>query len=562
MKKLFWTTLFLVILFRAAAVPAAAADRDTVKVGLYFGSSALYSANLENDLGGGFDFGYFDKNREFIPLGRTEHTQISMTAAGDIYMNGSGAYSPDIPSGGYRFLGGWHAQFDGFGSFEEAADFASSKGGYPAWINGAYVVRCGSYSSFGEAQNACDQIGGVPAQSVSGVIVTVTRTEEILFEFDGGESLCLGIRPDSFRGSSAAWFKNRRYAGAFAYDRSSGGNLNVINVVDLEDYVKGVIPYEMGGDWPQEALAAQAVCARTFVCGASKHQSLYGFDVCNGSDCQVYYGLGNSSGASPSAASDQAVEETAGLCLYYNGALVRDAVYHASNGGATESSVNVFGGEKGYLIGKEDPYEARTSIPNYRYSVTYTAAELSWILDQKGYSVGTVTDVYISAYTPAGNVKEVTFEGTSGTRKFTGNMCSSIFYSSTYNKSVRSMRFDINGSSAGTTGSSGGVYVNNGNTCLPSLDGVSVISGSGYQGVLNGDSASALTSSGTAPVTASGSAATAPIRGHSSDGTFTITGAGNGHNVGMSQYGAKAMAEMGYGYEEILRFYYTDVTIA
>ena len=234
MKKLFWTTLFLVILFRAATVPAAAADRDTVKVGLYFGSSALYSANLENDLGGGFDFGYFDKNREFIPLGRTEHTQISMTASGDIYMNGSGAYSPDIPSGGYRFLGGWHAQFDGFGSFEEAADFASPKGGYPAWINGAYVVRCGSYSSFGEAQNACDQIGGVPAQSVSGVIVTVTRTEEILFEFDGGESLCLGIRPDSFRGSSAAWFKNRRYAGAFAYDRSSGGNLNVINVVTLE----------------------------------------------------------------------------------------------------------------------------------------------------------------------------------------------------------------------------------------------------------------------------------------------------------------------------------------
>ena len=115
---------------------------------------------------------------------------------------------------------------------------------------------------------------------------------------------------------------------------------------------------------------------------------------------------------------------------------------------------------------------------------------------------------------------------------------------------------------SGTTGSSGGVYVNNGNTCLPSLDGVSVISGSGYQGILNGDSASALTSSGTAPVTASGSAATAPIRGHSSDGTFTITGAGNGHNVGMSQYGAKAMAEMGYGYEEILRFYYTDVTIA
>ena len=47
----------------------------------------------------------------------------------------------------------------------------------------------------------------------------------------------------------------------------------------------------------------------------------------------------------------------------------------------------------------------------------------------------------------------------------------------------------------------------------------------------------------------------------SGTGTFTITGTGNGHNVGMSQYGAKAMAELGYSYEEILQFYYTDVTI-
>ena len=52
---------------------------------------------------------------------------------------------------------------------------------------------------------------------------------------------------------------------------------------------------------------------------------------------------------------------------------------------------------------------------------------------------------------------------------------------------------------------------------------------------------------------------TIPISGGS--GSFTITGAGNGHNVGMSQYGAKAMAELGYTYQDILQFYYTDVTI-
>ena len=42
---------------------------------------------------------------------------------------------------------------------------------------------------------------------------------------------------------------------------------------------------------------------------------------------------------------------------------------------------------------------------------------------------------------------------------------------------------------------------------------------------------------------------------------FTITGTGSGHNLGMSQYGAKAMAEQGYSYREILKFYYTDITI-
>ena len=47
----------------------------------------------------------------------------------------------------------------------------------------------------------------------------------------------------------------------------------------------------------------------------------------------------------------------------------------------------------------------------------------------------------------------------------------------------------------------------------------------------------------------------------SKGGTFTITGSGSGHNLGMSQYGAKAMAELGYTYDEILKFYYTDITI-
>ncbi len=548
MKNKLFTMFFVVAFFALTAVPASAVTNDIVKVGLRYGSSALFSANLENAVGAGYEFGYFDENRMFVSLGWTEETTVSMTAAGTIYMDESGNYSPSVPSGGFRSLGEWHVQMDGFRSFEEAADQARLDGGWPAWIDWEYVVRVGSFDSQSEAEDAAGRYGGRAVRASStGVIVTRTRTENILFEFDCSGVLSLGVQPSGRETST--WFKGYKYGGGFEYPRVTGGNLSVINVIGLEDYVKGVIPYEMGGGWPLAALEAQAVCARTFVQGHNKHLSANGFDVCGGVDCQVYNGHG-SGGASPSETSDRAVEDTAGECLYYNGTLVQDAVYHSSDGGATEDGGNVWGTETGYLKGKVDPYEAQTTVPNNSYSVTYTASELTWILDQKGYSVGTVQDVYVSEYTPAGNVKQVTFVGSNGTKTVTGETCRTIFYSSTYQKSVSSMRFDING------GRGSGVYVNGSGT-LSSLEGVFVISGNRTLGTLAGNTASAISSSGIASV----SGGSQPSGGGNRTGSFVITGTGNGHNVGMSQYGAKAMAELGYSYREILEFYYTDITI-
>ena len=83
-----------------------------------------------------------------------------------------------------------------------------------------------------------------------------------------------------------------------------------------------------------------------------------------------------------------------------------------------------------------------------------------------------------------------------------------------------------------------------------------LFAGSGQLGTLDGGSISIITSSGTQTV---GLGSVSNVRNAS--GTFVITGTGNGHNVGMSQYGAKAMAEQGYDYEDILNFYYTDITI-
>ena len=87
-----------------------------------------------------------------------------------------------------------------------------------------------------------------------------------------------------------------------------------------------------------------------------------------------------------------------------------------------------------------------------------------------------------------------------------------------------------------------------------------MISGGGSLGTLDGSTASVISSSGISTVSGGNGTASRPSSGFSNDG-FTITGTGNGHNVGMSQYGARAMAEQGYGYQEILEFYYTDITI-
>ena len=462
MKKRVMMACLVVTFFVLSAASAAAVENGVIKVGLRYGSSVLDAANLENAVGEGYAFGYFDRGRQFVPLEETGERTITMS-----------------PSG------------------------------------------------WGTIQ------------------VTVTGTDQVLYESDGDS---LGVMPLGFGEEPVTWFKGYRYTGGFEYTLSGGG-VQVVNVTDLENYVKGVVPYEMSGDWPLAALEAQAVCARTYACRDSKHLSAYGFDVCNGTDCQVYNGV-----SLATARSSQAVDNTAGLRLYYGGYLVQDAVYHASNGGATEDAKNVWGTEKGYLKGKTDPYESKTSIPNYSWTVTYTADELSWILDQKGYRVGQVQDVYISAVTPAGNVSAVTFVGSAVTKTVTGETCRTIFYSSTYGKSVKSQRFQINGQGGG---GSGGLFVNDPATPLASLDGAAVLSGSGVQTTLRGEAASAITSTGIVSVTAGG--ARTPSR--SAGGSFTITGTGNGHNVGLSQYGAKAMAELGYSYEEILQFYYTDVTI-
>ena len=562
MKKLLLMLTVVVTFFISSAVSASALTNDMIRVGMRHGSGALFSANLENAEGEGYSFGWFDGDLEFEEIGYTEETKISMTAAGDIYINYDGTYAAEDDDA-EDVLGRWHVQLEGFDDYDEALEEADYyDNAYPAYIDGEFVVRIGCFEDEEDAEDEMYDLdleddATVEKSSKYGVLVTVTRTDEVIFEFDCGGDIALGVMPYEEDEEPSTWFKGYKYGGGFSYVRPAGGNLTVLNIIHLEEYVKGVIPYEMDDDWPLAALEAQAVCARTYASRGNRHS---GFDVCSTTCCQLYNGHG-SGGAAPSKLTNKAVDNTEGECMYYDGELIKTAVYHSSNGGSTEDAYYVWGTEVPYLMGVEDPYEGEISIPNYEWEVTYTDEDLTWLLQEKGYDVGDIEDVYVEEYTPNGNVYKVTFVHENGELTVKGDTCRSIFYSSTLGKSVRSLRFDINGSSAGSSSSKVPTYyVNNKKTTVSGLSGMSVLSGSGNVEIMEREEVSVITADGKEKLK-SGEKTASKKPSSSQKGEFVITGTGNGHNVGLSQYGARAMAEEGYDYDEILEFYFTDIEI-
>lgn len=82
MKKRVLSFLFIITLFSLTAVSASAVVNDTLKVGIRWGDMALEAANLENAVGSGYEFGYYDEDREFVYLDETDETTITMQASG------------------------------------------------------------------------------------------------------------------------------------------------------------------------------------------------------------------------------------------------------------------------------------------------------------------------------------------------------------------------------------------------------------------------------------------------------------------------------------------------
>ncbi|WP_218079370.1 SpoIID/LytB domain-containing protein [Anthocerotibacter panamensis] len=189
-------------------------------------------------------------------------------------------------------------------------------------------------------------------------------------------------------------FGARRYGGTLRLSPNAYGTYSVINRIDLETYLRGVVPYEIAPKAPYEAIKAQAIVARTFALKNLNRFRLDGYDLCATANCQVYQGLG---GVTP--LTDRAVQTTRQQVLTYQGKLV-DALYTSANGGLSARYSDLWGGEdRPYLRPRLDRiqplsliglsqeqglqrfFQNRTNFnetgsPAFRWTRTYSAASL------------------------------------------------------------------------------------------------------------------------------------------------------------------------------------------
>lgn len=417
----------------------------------------------------------------------------------------------------------FHLKFDRkFDTLEDAlvyVELYQSKG-LTAFIHysGSYEVFVGEFSSEGEMKNAALTLEAVSYIYPNQANALVTFNNQVIFSYNTLENV-------DFTSNSILYYNEKPYRGAIRLKRFESSDLTIINYLDLEEYLYGVVPREMPADWDLEALKAQAIAARNFAVMHSGDYESIGFDLTNDINSQVYGGV-----EGENLKSNQAVNETKGLILKYDD-YIAATYYHSNSGGQTESVENVWQSEVPYLKGITDEYSE--NVKNSLWEKTYTLSQISLQLNNAGYDVGRIYDVEPVSISENNRILELLFKGTKDdvilekgeTRKIFGYF------------DIKSMWFDVQkGNEVRIVNSK--KYYTDGITSQKIITASGVKDLSSYQAydIYNGESVTSL---------------------KTTISNITFKGRGFGHGIGMSQWGAKVMAERGHSYEDILLHYYS-----
>ncbi len=331
----------------------------------------------------------------------------------------------------------------------------------------------------------------------------------------------------------------RQYRGRIEIGRYGGSSaLKAVNIVTLEKYLYGVVPCEMVYSWHEEALKAQAVCARgyAYLAGFGGDSNINTpYRMCDTTSSQVYKGYG-----AEKKSTNKAVDETTGVLVYYNGNPVR-TYYSSTSGGSTENIEDVWGSPSGYLRQVSDIYELDPELAPW--IIELSNDDIEKLLAENGVKVGDVKDIRPFVTTASGRVYSMEVIGDSK-EIITGSKLRKYF--SLYSTKYKVIKYGDN------------------------PDYVSVLNSQGKYAL---DIAKSYIASGSFKVDKASpdieqfvvltadNLINYPAKAPDNEDTYYISGMGYGHGIGMSQSGAKGMAEAGFSYKDILKHYFTGVDV-
>lgn len=530
------TVMFPVRYSQAYSVP------QTVRIGLYFGDKAVSSISVRSAGGltaaskiNGSAIGLMTNYDTSALLVRKDSWFIKSGSTLTLTTQASAAAYAGTKFGPYHIqIGGAYADY---ASVNSALASLSGVGieAYPAY-DGAWYAWYGCYTDSDTAQAEAAVLGsrsGLPCALIqpSNDNIVIEKSDGKVFLIFRQTNGALQLVPAGGADPRTIYVNGSVYRGAVEIKRNSSSDMTIINELGLEEYLYGVVPKEIEPYSHPEALKAQAIAARTYtIKNLTKHSS-YGFQLCTTTDCQVYGGY-----SCESAASNSAVDMTRGMIVTYNGSPA-SIFYFSSSGGYTEDVRNVWGNlSYPYLISVEDKYEKGDSY-NYNWSKTMTIETLTETMANKGYNVGTVQSLSITKLTSAGRVLELTVKGSNGSQTFQKESCRTAF-------GLPSQLYNI-------TLSSNMIVMNE------EFD-IKAVTASPLM-VINSEGTSALTTSASQLKIMGADGIVREMAGAPT--SYTFVGKGWGHSVGMSQEGAKGLANIGYTYEQILNHYFPGTRV-
>ncbi len=388
-----------------------------VSVGLMYGSNITvsfqtwvangYTLGLQNMYGG----------KEFTPIWDLWTNSVSVAADTNLYKDGS-SYYPAYGAGN-TYIGAYHLEVhcdiydrNGFTQLYESKKEEVTWYGYyaiPAYIYTGYALRVGNFETYEQAQAHLETVRQIfPGHTVTvayptGTAVSVINpyTDRIEFEFDCGGRVELGLR------AKEDWNGNTHlktpagnvYDGVFAFKRYNNGSVDgvsLINIISLEAYIGGVLPFETSNTWPIETQKAFAIAVRSFTLTQLNKHSSHTFDLCNTVHCQVYKGAGRINQSVM-----QALRDTKGKVVSYDGQIVT-AYYSSSTGGVTVDAEDAWGSKikTPYLRAKATPWEDYVNHSNAFWTTEISPTTLLERLRQAGYTslYGAVADVFIKEF--------------------------------------------------------------------------------------------------------------------------------------------------------------------